>query len=75
MLKNFKSRAIRGVRVVVASTVLALPLAGCVYAPPPGPYGYAYAPGYYGPPAYGSVYVGGGYGGGYGGGWGHRGWH
>ncbi|GGF36166.1 hypothetical protein GCM10011611_48240 [Aliidongia dinghuensis] len=54
----------------------ALALAGCYYEPAPYAYGPApaysyYSPGYYyGPPVYGSVYVGGGWGHG----WGHDHW-
>lgn len=56
--------------LVLAAVLLGL--SGCVYAGPG--YGYngyyagpAYYPYYYGPPAYGSLYVGGG--------WGWGGWH
>lgn len=65
-------RSPRVIGMVAALGLAALSLAGCVYYPSGG--GYGYAPGYYAPAyAYGPapvVVVHGGWG--WGGGWGHR---
>jgi hypothetical protein len=65
----------RAIVHIAGAAALALLVAGCVYAPPPG---YAYAPGYayspyayaYPAPVYGSVSLGF-----WGGGWHHHRWH
>ena len=50
---------------IATIVALAAGLDACYYAPPPPGYAYAYPPGYYnpgyyyGPPIYGSVFVGG----------------